>query len=389
MIYLDHNASSPIRPSVVEAMTDALRELGGNPSSVHRAGQAARNALDRARAEVAATIGVAARDVVFTSGATEANQLAILGVQLMTAEPPLIVSSPAEHPSLLGAVAARLAAEPGAEVVYLELDPAGRIDADALEAVLRAHADRPTLVSLMMAQNELGNLYPVAALARIARRYGALFHTDATQALGRVPLDLEALGVDLASFSAHKLGGPKGVGALYARRGVELGGPLVRGGHQERGRRAGTENVPGIVGFAAACREVRERGLADWPRVRALTAQLAHGVMARVDGVHWLGDREHDLGNTCCLAVEGVPSDVLLMALDLAGIAVSAGSACASGSLEPSPVLLAMGVAPELARCAVRLSLGWSTTQAEVEQVIEVMAAEIAHVRAVAQRGLG
>jgi cysteine desulfurase len=345
--YLDYNATAPVRPQAVQAMTDALAEVG-NPSSVHAGGRRARALIEGVRRELAACLAVEATAVVFTSGGTEANHLALLGV-----EGPLLVSA-VEHPSVLGAVLGAATAP---------VDGAGRLDLAAFEALLATV--RPRLVSIMLANNETGVVQPLAEAAALARAAGALVHTDAVQVLGKLPLDLDELGVDLLSVSAHKLGGPPGVGALVVREGVELR-PLLRGGGQELRRRSGTENLPGIAGFGAAL------GVAtDWAAVRALRDRLESAILEGHPATRIVGVDVPRLPNTSCLLTPDLTAETQLIALDLAGVAVSSGSACSSGKVGPSHVLAAMGLPEADARCAIRLSLGWATTEADVDRFLE------------------
>ncbi len=347
-IYLDHNATTPIHPDAAEAMAAALCEVG-NPSSVHRRGRRARAAVERARAAVAALVGAAPATVVFTSGGTEANALALRG-----ARRPRVLVSAVEHPCVLDAV-------DDPEIIPVDGD--GRVDVDRLDARLAADP-RPSLIAVMLANNETGVLQPIDAVVTVGRRHGAQIHCDAVQAAGRLPLALDALGVDTLALSAHKLGGPMGVGALVLRDGAARE-PLLRGGGQERRRRAGTENVPGIVGFGVAAE--RAAALPAAERLAALRARLEAGIRARAADTVIFAEHAPRLPNTSCFAAPDVESDSQVIALDLAGIAVSAGAACSSGSVASSHVLRAMGVAPDLSRCAIRVSLGPMSTAADVD----------------------
>jgi len=316
----------------------------GNPSSVHGHGRRARRLIEAARGRLGERLDVAPDRVVFTSGGTEANHLALLGLP-----GPRLVSA-IEHPSILEAVP---------DAVRVPVQPDGRLDLAALAELLARL--RPALVSLMLANNETGVIQPVAEAARLAHAHGALLHCDAVQAFGKLPLAPTSLGADLVTLSAHKLGGPPGVGALVVREGLEPT-PLQRGGGQEQRRRAGTENLPGIVGFAAALEPTT-----DWDAIRVLRDRLEAGARAiRPDAVV-VGATAERLPNTTCLLIPGLAAETQLMALDLAGVAVSSGAACSSGKVGPSHVLAAMGLPPEAARCAVRVSLGWSTTAADVD----------------------
>lgn len=349
--YLDHNATTPVRPEAVAAMTAALAEPG-NASSVHAAGRRARARLEAARCSLAERLGVPPARVVFTSGGTEANHLALLGF-----DGPRLVSA-VEHPAVLDAVP---------DAPRVPVDTSGVLDLPALADLLARH--RPALVSLMLANNETGVIQPVAEAATLARRHGALLHCDAVQAFAKVPFTLADLGADLVTVSAHKLGGPPGVGALVLRDGCPDPRPLQRGGGQERRRRAGTENLPGIAGFAAAL------GIAtDWERVRTLRDRLEAAVKALRPDAVVAGSAATRLPNTSCILTPGLPAATQLMALDLAGVAVSSGAACSSGKVGPSHVLAAMGQPPELAGCAIRVSLGPETTAAEVDRFLTAWA---------------
>ena len=353
MVYLDHNATTPVLPGAVEAMARALGGLG-NASSVHAFGRDARRAVEDARESIAALAGARPAEVVFTSGGTEANNLALRG-----AGRGRVLVTAVEHVSVLDAV-------PGAETVPVDGD--GLVDVGALEDRLAA-APGPALVSVMLANNETGVVQPVANVAEAARRFGALVHCDAVQGAAKIPLDMNDLGVDMLTLSAHKMGGPQGIGALIVRDGTSLR-PEARGGGQERRRRAGTENVPAIVGFGVAAAGAGE-GVAAAPRQRRLRDSLESRIAGVCGGARVFGAGAERLPNTSCVSMPGVASETQVMALDLAGVAVSAGSACSSGKVEPSHVLAAMGVAPELASTAIRVSLGRTTTEDDVSAFLE------------------
>lgn len=344
-VYLDHNATSPLKESARQAMLSAF-ELGGNASSIHEEGRKAHAVLDDARESVARALGVIAPMVVFTSGGSEANNLALKGAPVER----LIVSA-IEHPSVLEA-----ARGAGKKVDILPVDGEGLVDLAALERLLRAGPK--ALVSVMLANNETGVIEPLRDVAALAHEHGALVHTDAVQALGKIPVNFGLLGVDLLSVSAHKLGGPPGAGALVVRDGLALA-PLIHGGGQELRRRAGTENLVAIAGFAAAAQEKRLE-------IKPLRDHLEE----RLEGAVIFGAGAERLPNTSCFALPGLSAETLLMALDLAGFAVSSGSACSSGKVAKSHVLAAMGVAPELAASALRASLGWTTTPEHIDQFI-------------------
>lgn len=350
--YLDHNATTPLRPGVAAAMAEALGEAG-NPSSVHRAGRLARRRVESARERVAALVGGCSEEVVFTSGGTEANALALWGCGRAR-----VLVSAVEHDSVLKAV-------PGVEA--MPVDGQGRVDLAALGDLLQRN-DTPAVVSVMMANNETGVLQPVAEVAAVAHRFGALVHCDASQAGGKMPVSLSDLDVDMLTLSAHKLGGPMGVGALVLAGPADLV-PILQGGGQERGRRAGTENVPGIVGFGLAA-ELAADGLAGFARLGAWRDELERRCRALVPGAQVFGGAAERLANTSCLSLPGVGSEVQVMALDLAGVAVSAGSACSSGKVRASHVLRAMGVPQQDAACAIRVSLGWSSTAEDIEMFL-------------------
>ncbi|MFZ3238338.1 MAG: cysteine desulfurase family protein [Stellaceae bacterium] len=351
--YLDWNATAPLRPEAAAAVAAALARCG-NPSSVHRWGRQARNMIERGRAAVAALVGASPAGLVFVSGGTEANHLALLG-----AGRERVLVSAVEHDSVLRAC-------PEAE--RIPVDRNGLVDLAGLSELL-AGDDRPAVVSVMLANNETGVVQPAAEIAAVAHARGALFHCDAVQAAGKLPLDMAAIGADLLTLSAHKLGGPPGVGALVLSGGIDLL-PLQRGGGQERGRRAGTENVPGIAGFAAAA-EAAAAGLADYERVRRLRDALEAQIAALAPDAVVIGADVRRLPNTSAIAMPGTPAETQVIAFDLDGVMVSAGAACSSGKVGPSHVLAAMGVAPEIAASTVRVSLGWSTTQAEIDRFLQ------------------
>ena len=350
--YLDYNASAPVKPAVAAAVAGA-HGLAGNASSVHRFGRLARRAIDDARERVAALVGAAPDQVIFASGGTEANNLALRG----SGQARLIVSA-IEHDSVLRAA-------PDAALVPVDGD--GLVDLAALTAVL-AEDDRPALVSVMLANNETGVIQPAAEAAALAHAHGALFHCDAVQGPGRIAVDFAALGADMMTLSAHKLGGPQGVGALLLRDGITLG-PLLHGGRQEMGRRAGTENAAGIVGFGVAA-ELAADDLADADRVAGLRGEVERRIRAIAPEAVVFGDAAPRLCNTTCIALPGTAGETQVMALDLAGVAVSAGSACSSGKVTASHVLEAMGAGADAGN-AIRVSLGWGSTTADVDRLVE------------------
>lgn len=361
--YLDYNATAPLRPCARMAMLDAL-DRGGNPSSVHGVGRRARAAVEDARERIAVAVGAAPRQVVFTAGGTEANHLAVRGVAATR-----VLTSAIEHDSVLAAAAAGHAAR-----VILPVDRDGVLDIDALARALRAE-DGPALVSVMLANNETGVIQPVAEAAAIAHRHGALIHCDAAQGFGRVPVSFAGLGVDLLTLSAHKVGGAPGVGALVVGDGVALT-PLLTGGGQELGLRAGTENVAGIAGFgAAAAAAESERAAGADVRLARLRDALEAGICRVAPEAVVVGASAARLPNTTCVALPGRPAELQVIALDLAGVAVSAGSACSSGKVRRSHVLGAMGYDDAIAGCAIRVSLGWNSEPADVGRFLDAWTA--------------
>ncbi len=393
-VYLDHNATTPIRPEARAAFLETLDRLGGNPSSVHRSGRAARILVDEARARTAAALAVDEDEIVFTSGGTESANLAVMGAALARGRSGKLATTSAEHSAVLAS--ARALEEEGWHVDRIPVDRRCRLDLGAIERAAREGLD---LVSVMAANNEVGTLQPLAAVAEVSRTGGRarpVFHTDAAQALGRIPVRPKEWGVDLASFSAHKIGGPLGLGVLYRKRGTPLA-PLARGGGQEGGARSGSENVPAIVAGALAIELAVREQPEHTSKVRALSLRLWKGISHALPDVELLGppmDEENTidarvtratnegrLPNTVAISIGGVDGRTLVARLDLEGLEASAGSACASGSLEPSHVLLAMGFDPERARSGLRLSLGRSSSAEDVERAIEILARTIARLR--------
>ena len=375
-VYLDHNATSPLRPEVRAAMEPAFEGTFGNPSSVHAWGRAARRAVERARASLLAALDAPpGAGLVFTSGATEADQLALHGVMADAGSGARhLVVSAVEHPAVLRA--AQALERSGVEVSRLPVAADGQLDLDDLRRVLRPDT---ALVSLMHANNETGVLFPIAEAAQLCRERGVLLHSDAAQSLGRAPVSAASLGADLLSISGHKFSGPKGVGALYLRHGTGLR-PVLEGGSQERGLRGGTENVAGILGLARAVELAQEEQAAEAERLGALRDRLEAGLVA-AGGVVRNGHAVERLANTSSLAFLGIEAESLLVALDLQGIAASAGAACASGSLDPSHVLTAMGLPAERVRGSVRFSLGHATRPEEIERALAVLHPIVARMR--------
>ena len=371
-VYLDHAATTPLRAPVREAMLAVLAERWGNPSSVHRWGREARAVLEDARARLAAVIGASPAEVVFTRGGTEADNLAVLGRARVDAGP--VAASAVEHKAVLAA--ARSLGEGRMRIV--PVDAAGRVDLEALARMVRE--ERPALVCVMWANNEAGAVQPVEEAAALCAEAGVAFHTDAVQALGKLPVRMDRVRADLAAFSAHKLGGPRGTGALFVRRGTALQ-PLLHGGGQERGLRSGTEDVAGAVGFALAAELAEAEREGAMARVGALRDRLEAGLRERVPGLRVNAAGAPRLATICNVSAPGADAEMLLMALDLEGVAASSGSACSSGAVEPSHVLTAMGLPPEVAGPSVRFSLGRDTTDAEVDRVLEVFPRVVERVR--------
>lgn len=381
-IYLDYAATTPVDPRVAEAMRPYFAERFGNAGSVHVYGQTARAALTQARAAVASLIGATPAEIVFTSGATEANNAAILGAVWAHGGPSAhVITSATEHHAVLEPC--RWLERRGVTVTVLPVDRDGLVDP---EAVRRAIRPDTVLISIMHSNNEIGVIAPIAEIAAVAREHGVLMHSDATQSAGIVPLDVQALGVDLLSLSAHKRYGPKGVGALYVRSGVGIE-PLLRGGSQERGLRGGTENVPAVVGFGAAARVAAESMAEEAARIAALRDRLVAG-LAGLEGVALNGHARMRLPGIVSVSFSGVDSESLLLALDLEGIAASSGSACTSGSLEPSHVIAALGLPEDLAGGTLRFSLGRWTTAEEIDRVLDVLPPVLARLRRAAAGGL-
>lgn len=380
MRYLDYAATSPVRDEVLAAMLPFLTEAFGNPSSVYALGREAKKGMEQAREHVAAAIGAQPGEVIFTGGGTEADNLALKGVALkLRSRGTHVVTTAIEHHAVLNS--AEWLERQEFRVTFLPVDGDGVVDLEALE---KAVGPETVLVSLMLANNEIGTVEPVPEAVRIVRdRSRALVHTDAVQALGKVPVDVEGLGVDLASFSAHKLGGPKGVGALYVRRKTPLEA-VVHGGGQERDLRSGTPNVAGIVGLGAAAALAASEVAAEGKRLSALRDRLQAGILGSVERVRVNGAGAPRVPGTVNVCIEGVEGESLLLMLDAKGVAASSGSACTSGSLEPSHVLLAVGVPPEVALGSLRFSLGRGSTAGDVDHVLEVLPPIVARLREIA-----
>ncbi|MEK7680270.1 MAG: cysteine desulfurase NifS, partial [Deltaproteobacteria bacterium] len=357
-IYLDHNATTPVHQEVFEAMLPFLKDEWGNPSSIHWAGRASRKAIDEAREKVAALFNCTPLEIIFTSSGTESDNHAIKGLAYAKKDKGNhIITTKVEHPAVLNSC--KHLAKEGFEVTYLNVDQEGMID---LEALKKSITDKTILITVMYANNETGVIFPMEDIALLAKERGVAFHTDAVQAAGKLPVDLQKLGVDLFSISGHKLYAPKGIGALIVRRGTRLV-PLIHGGHHERNRRGGTENVAGIVGLGKACELAMRDMDKESANLLALRKRLEQGLAAKIPHVKLNGHAEKRLPNTANISFEFVEGESLLLNLDMLGVAASSGSACTSGSLEPSHVLLAMGSTHELSHGSVRFSMGRGTTQ--------------------------
>ena len=369
--YLDNNATTRVDPRVVAAMVPILSVQYGNPSSAHYFGTQVAMQIEEARTNVAGLIGARASEIVFTSGGTEADNAALRGV---------LAARPSRRHVIISAVEHHAIFEPceqfereGLEVTFVGVDGAGRLDLDQLADSLR---DDTALVSIMLANNETGVILPINQVSEIAKQHGVLVHTDAVNALGKMSVNVDDLGVDLLSLSAHKFHGPKGAGALYIRRGTPFR-PSQIGGAQERGRRGGTLNAPGIIGMGAACAILRELGTETMEKCRVLRDRLEAELTERFPDVHICGAQAERLPNTACICFPGLSSEAILLLLSEAGVCVSSGSACSSGSLEPSHVLVAMGIDPQVAQGEIRFSLGRFNTDADIERLLQVLPAAL------------
>ena len=369
--YFDHNATTPVSQEVLEAMLPVMTEVYGNASSIHHFGQTARKMLDDARKQVAGMLGAEPQEIVFTSGGTEADNLAILGVASGTAGH--VVTTTFEHPAVLAA-AGQL------DHTLVPVDAHGMVDPDAIRRALRPETK---VISVMHANNEVGTIQPIAEIAQIAAEAGVLMHSDGVQAVGKLPVNVAELGVGLYAISGHKIGAPKGVGALYVRKGVALR-PMMFGGRHERERRAGTENVAGIVALGRAAEWLADEGDAETRRQGALRDRLERSILDRIPDTRVNGAGSRRVTNTTNIRFEGIDSDALLIALDLTGFAVSSGAACSSGAPEPSHVLLAMGLNRLEARSSIRFSLGRSNTIEQVDALVEALVDSVAHLRKLA-----
>jgi cysteine desulfurase len=381
-IYFDHNATTPVLPAAADALARATRDLFGNASSVHAFGQQAKTALDDARSAVAAIVGGDPSEVVFTSGGTEADNFAIRGAA-EALEPTgrrHLIATGIEHEAVLNTFKAL--ARRGWQTTLLPIDESGIVSPAALEAAI---TDQTALVTIMHANNEIGTIQPIADLAAIAHAHGALVHTDAVQSVGKIPVDVRALGVDLLSLSAHKFYGPKGTGAIWIKRGTRLT-PLLTGGKHERNRRAGTENVPALVAMGVAAEHARAALATEAEQVARLRDRLEAGILAAVPGTAVNGAVDRRVPNTTNISFDRIEAESLLIALDLEGVAVSTGSACSSGTLEPSHVLRAMGLPTHRAQNSIRFSLGHDNTEAEVDRVLAMLPAIVEKLRGLTRR---
>lgn len=381
-IYLDYAATTPTHPEVMKEMLPFFRQLYGNPSSLYQLAQKAKGAVEEARERVARLINARVEEIVFTGGGTEADNMAIKGVAYANRKKGNhIVTSKIEHHAVLNTC--KWLEKQGFRVTYVDVDKYGVVDVDQLTDSL---TDKTILISIMHANNEVGTIEPVQEISKIAREKGIYFHTDAVQTVGKLPVDVEELGVDLLSLSAHKIYGPKGVGVLYIRKGVKLS-PLIHGGHHERGKRAGTENVPGIVGLGKACELVAGEITNEAERLKGLRDRLYEGLNKQIDDLILNGHPEKRLSGILNICIEHIEGESMLINLDLEGIYASSGSACTSGSLEPSHVLSAMGISPEISHGSLRFSLGRETRREDIERVIEVLPSIVEKLRAMSPLG--
>jgi cysteine desulfurase len=381
-IYLDYNSTTPVDRAVLDAMLPYFADNFGNASSIHSSGQRGRSAVDAARDSVAALIGAKTAEIVFTSGGTEADNLALFGsLAASNHSGKHIITTAIEHHAVLNA--AQALEKQGIDVTYVPVGASGIVDPQDVRRALRPET---ILVSVMHANNELGTIQPIEEIGRIAAEADVYFHCDAVQSAGKMPLDVNRLGVDLLSISAHKIYGPKGVGALYVRAGTPLE-PQFHGGHHERDRRPGTENVPGIVGFGKAAELARVRLATDSARIESLRDRLEEMLLNSLASVRVNGDRSRRVPNTTNLAFTAAGGEALVIALDLQGVACATGAACSSGAVEPSHVLLAIGLSPDEARSSLRFSLGRTTTVAEIDRAADIIPPTVERLRALSPRG--
>ncbi|MBM3701556.1 MAG: cysteine desulfurase NifS [Actinobacteria bacterium] len=376
-VYLDHNATTPTHPEVVKAMLPYYEEVFGNASSIHQFGQQARKAIDKAREKVADFIGAKPEEIVFTSGGTEADNFAIKGVAYANEKKGNhIITSSIEHHAVLNPC--KYLEKQGFQVTYIPVDRYGLFNPDEVK---KAVTKETILITIMHANNEVGTIEPIAEIGKIVKEKGICLHTDAVQTVEKIPVNVDKLNVDLLSLSGHKIYGPKGIGALYIRKGTRIQ-PLIQGGHHEKNRRAGTENVPAIVGLGKAIEIAKETMEGESIRLTNLRNKLCSGIGEKIDHVHLNGHPGKRLPNTLNMSFEFIEGESIILSLDMKGIAVSSGSACTSGSLEPSHVLKAMGVDPAIAQGSIRFSLGKDNTEEDINYVLEVLPEIIARLRA-------
>jgi cysteine desulfurase len=379
-IYLDNSATTRVDDLVLEAMLPCFRENYGNASSVHIFGQEARACVETARRSIAELLSADTREIVFTSGGTESDNAALWGIFRSGYRPGNhIITTKIEHPAILATCKALESA--GAEVSYIPVDASGRVDPRAIDSAVR---ETTLLISVMHANNETGVIQPIEEISELARRHGVLVHTDAVQSAGKIPVNVRELGVDLLSMSGHKIHGPKGVGVLYLRKGIKLV-PFMTGGSHERKRRAGTENVPAIAGIGAASRLARERLPEMQTRISALRDRLENQILARIAGTRVNG-QAYRLPNITNLSFEGLDGEGAVIALDLEGVAVSTGSACSSGALDPSHVLMAMGLRPEVVQGSLRFSLCYHNTDDEIDRAFQILVSVVQRLRKLSKR---
>jgi cysteine desulfurase len=383
-VYLDYAATTPTDPRVVEAMRPYFNEKYGNASSIHTFGQEARAAVEKAREQVAALIGAGPEEIVFTSGGTEADNFALEGIAFASEKKgDHIITSAIEHHAVYEC--SKFLEKRGFKITYIPVDKDGLVDP---EAVRKAVTDKTILVSIMHANNEIGAIEPVAEISKIVKGKGIYFHSDAVQTVGHLPVKVNELGVDLLSISAHKLYGPKGVGALYIRKGTRLV-PFLHGGGQENGRRASTHNVPGIVGFGAAAELAGKEMDRENSRISALRDKLIKGILVKIPDSRLNGHPDLRLPNNVNVIIQYVEGESMLLNLDMQGVAASTGSACTSGSLEPSHVLLALGLSPELAHGSLRFTLGKYTTEEDIDHVLRILPDIVEKLRAMSPLSKG
>lgn len=376
-IYLDNAATTAVAPEVLEAMLPYFTEVYGNPSSIHATGRTAHKAVDQARRQVAAAIGAQPQEIYFTAGGSESDNWAIKGTALaQQRKGNHIITSAIEHHAVLHTCA--WLEKHGFEVTYLPVDEFGRVNPEDVE---KAITDKTILISIMTANNEIGTIQPIREIGAIARAHKILFHTDAVQAVGAIPVNVDEMNVDMLSMSGHKFHGPKGIGALYIRKGVRID-TLIHGGAQERGLRAGTENLPGIVGIGKAIELATANLDENARRITALRDKLMDGILERIPDARINGHRTQRLPNNCNVSIRYIEGEAMLLRLDLAGIAASSGSACTSGSLDPSHVLLAIGLPHEIAHGSLRLTLGADTTEKDIDAVLDTLPGIVSDLRA-------